>query len=93
MTTQRRTNKRMMTHPPVQATDRRAAQRVPAQIMVRFSTRDGFQHVGDGVALDLSESGCKIRSALVLPMGTFWDLHLTIPGLSDPVVTSKVRVV
>ena len=93
MTGQRRTGKRVTTHPPVQVPDRRAAQRVPVQIMVRFSATDSFQHVGDGVALDLSESGCKLCSAQVLPIGSFWDLYLTIPETSRPVLISEVRVV
>jgi len=93
MTGRRRTDKRVTTHPPVQAPDRRAAQRVPVQIMARFSATDSFQHVGDGVALDLSESGCKLCSAQVLPIGSFWDLYLTIPETSRPVLISEVRVV
>jgi hypothetical protein len=55
MAERQRIGKHVKTHPPVQATDRRAAQRVPVQIMVRFSATDSFQHVGHGVALDLSE--------------------------------------
>ena len=93
MTGRRRTGKRVTTHPPVQATDRRAAQRVPVRIMVRFSATNSFQHVGDGVALDLSESGCKLCSAQVLPIGSFWDLYLTIPETSRPVLISEVRVI
>jgi len=93
MTARRRTGKRATIHPPVQDTDRRASQRVPVQILVRFSAADSFQHVGHGVALDLSESGCKLCSALVLPMGSFWDLYLTIPETANPVLISKVRVV
>jgi hypothetical protein len=81
------------THPPIQASDRRAAQRVPVQISVRFSATDSFQHVGHGVAPDLSESGCKLCSALVLPKGSFWDLYLTMPEASSPVLISKVQVV
>jgi hypothetical protein len=93
MTGRRRTGKGVTTHSPVQVTDRRAAQRVPVQIMVRFSATDSFQHVGDGVALDLSESGCKLCSAQVLPIGSFWDLYLTIPETSHPVHISEVRVI
>ena len=92
MTGQRRTDKRVTTR-PVQATDRRSAQRVPVQIMASFSATDSFQHVGDGVALDLFESGCKLCSALVLPIGSFWDLYLTIPETSPPVLISGVRVI
>jgi len=61
--------------------------------MVRFSATDSFQHVGHGVALDLSESGCKLCSAHVLPIGSFWDLYLTIPETSRPVLISEVRVI
>jgi hypothetical protein len=93
MTGRRRTDKRVTTHPSVQAPDRRTAQRVLVQIMARFSATDSFQHVGDGVALDLSESGCKLCSALVLPIGSFWDLYLTIPETSPPVLISGVRVI
>ena len=93
MTGRRRTDKRVTTHPSVQAPDRRTAQRVLVQIMARFSATDSFQHVGDGVALDLSESGCKLCSALVLPIGSFWDLYLTIPEMSPPVLISGVRVI
>ena len=93
MTRRRRTGKRVTTHPPDQAIDRRAAQRVPVQIMARFSATDSFQHVGDGVALDLSESGCKLRSAQVLPIGSFWDLYLTVPETSRPVLISEIRVI
>jgi PilZ domain len=93
MTRRRRTDKQVATHPPVQAIDRRAAQRVLVQIMVRFSATDSFQHVGDGVALDLSESGCKLRSAEVLPIGSFWDLYLTVPETSRPVLISEIRVI
>jgi hypothetical protein len=93
MTGRRRTGKRVTTQPPVQVTDRRESQRVPVQLMVRFSATDSFQHIGDGVALDLSESGCKLCSTQVLPIGSFWDLYLTIPETSRPVLISEVRVV
>ena len=93
MAARRKTRTRATTHLPIQATDRRAAQRVPVQIMVRFSATDSFQHVGQGVALDLSESGCKLCSALMLPMGSFWDLYLTISETARPILISKVRVV
>ena len=93
MTELRRANTRLTTQPPVQATDRREAQRTPVQIMLRIATINSFQHVGDGAVLDLSESGCKLCSALVLPMGTIWDLYLTIPETSDPALILKVRVV
>jgi hypothetical protein len=93
MTERRQANKRLIPQPPVQATDRREAQRTPVQIKVRIATINSFQHIGDGAVLDLSESGCKICSALVLPMGSFWDLYLTIPETSDPVLILKVRVV
>ena len=93
MTGRRRTGKRVTTHSPVQASDRRSAQQVSVQIMVRFSATDSFQHVGDGVALDLSESGCKLCSTQTLPIGSFWDLYLTIPETSRPVLISEVRVI
>lgn len=93
MAGRRRTGKRVTTHPRVQATDRRAAQRAPVQLMVRVSATDCFQPIGDGVALDLSESGCKLCSAQVLPIGSFWDLELTIHETSPPILISEVRVV
>lgn len=93
MTRRRGTGKRLATNYPVQAIDRRAAQRVPVQMMVRFSTTDSFQRAGHGVALDLSESGCKLCSDPVLPIGSFWDLYLTVHETSSPVLISEVRVV
>jgi hypothetical protein len=82
------------THPPVPGTDRRATQRVPVQLMARFSATDSFQHIGDGVALDLSKSECKLCSTQVLLIGSFWDLYLTIlPETSRPVLISEVRVI
>jgi hypothetical protein len=89
----RRTDKQVTTHPPVQPTDCRAAQRVPVQISIRFSASDNFQHIGHGVALDLSESGCKLCSAQVLPIERFWNLYLTIPETSRLVLISEVRVI
>lgn len=93
MTGRRRSGKRVTKLPLVQATDRRAAQRVPVHLMVRFSATERFQHVGHGTALDLSESGCKLCSEQVLPIGSFWDLYLTIPETSRPILISEVRVV
>lgn len=93
MTGQRRTGKRVTTHPPAQAPDRRAAQRVPVQIAVRFSATESFQHVGNGVSLDLSESGCKLCSSQLLPIGSFWDLYLTTPEASRPILISEVLVI
>jgi len=93
MSGRRRTDKPVTTYPPIQAADRRVAQRVSVQIMVRFSATDSFQHAGVGVALDLSESGCKLCSAQVLPIGSFWDLYLTIHEMSPPVLISEVRVI
>ena len=93
MTGQRRTGKQVATRRPTQVTDRRAAQRVPVQLMVRFAATDSFQRAGHGVALDLSESGCKLCSTPVLPIGSFWDLYLTVHETSRPVIISEVRVV
>ena len=93
MTRRRGTGKRVTAYSPVQTSDRRSAQRVPVQIMVRFSATDSFQHVGDGVALDLSESGCKLCSTQTLPIGSFWDLYLTIPETSRPILISEIRVI
>ncbi|MBU6433221.1 MAG: PilZ domain-containing protein [Nitrospirae bacterium] len=61
--------------------------------MVRFSATDSFQHVGNGMALDLSESGFKLSGAELLPIGSFWDLYLTISGTPRPVLISEVRVI
>ncbi len=93
MTGRRRPGKRVTTHPPVQASERRAAQRVPVRLMVRFSATNHFQHVGHGTALDLSESGCKVCSTEALPIGSSWDLYLTIPAPSRPILVSEGRVI
>ena len=93
MAKRRRSGTEVTTHLPGQTTDRRAAQRVPVQLIVRLSATDHFQHVSHGVAIDLSERGCKISSTEALPIGSFWDLYLTIPGTSRPILISEVRVV
>jgi c-di-GMP-binding flagellar brake protein YcgR len=89
----RRIDKRVSAHPPVQATARRVARRIPVQIMVRFSAADSFKQVGDGVALDLSERGCKLRSTQAWPIGHFRALYLTIPETSRLVLISEFRVI
>ncbi|MDP1769753.1 MAG: PilZ domain-containing protein [Nitrospirota bacterium] len=93
MTERQRSGKRATIRPPVLPTDRRAAQRVPVQLIVRLSATDHFQHVSHGVALDLSERGCKISSTEALPIGSFWDLYLTIPETARPILISEVRIV
>ena len=93
MAKRRRSGTDVTTHLPDQTTDRRAAQRVPVQLIVRLSATDHFQHVSHGVALDLSERGCKISCMEALPIGSFWDLYLTIPETSHPILISEVRVV
>lgn len=93
MAKRRRSGTGVTNHLPGQATDRRAAQRVPVQLVVRLSATDHFQHVSHGVALDLSERGCKISSTEALPIGSFWDLYLNIPEASRPILISEVRVI
>ena len=89
----RRIDKRVSAHPSVHATARRVARRIPVQIMARFSAANSFKQVGDGVALDLSERGCKLRSTQALPIGHFRALYLTIPETSRLVLISEIRVV
>ncbi len=89
----RRIDKRVSAHPPVQATTCRVARRIPVQIMARFSAADRFKQVGDGVALDLSECGCKLRSIQTLPIGHFRALYLTIPETSRLILISEFRVI
>ena len=84
-----RIDKRVSAH----ATARRVARRIPVQIMARFSAADSFKQVGDGVALDLSERGCKLRSTQALPIGHFRALYLTIPETSRLVHISEFRVI
>jgi hypothetical protein len=93
VTGRRRSGKRTPTHHPVQATGRRAAQRLPVQLMVRLSATDRAQQIGEGTTLDLSKNGCKLCSAHVLPIGSFGDLYLTIHETSPPILISAVRAV
>ena len=89
----RRIDKRVSAHPSVQATARRVARRIPVQIMARFAAADRFKQVSDGVALDLSERGCKLRSTQELPIGHFRALYLTTPETSRLVLISEFRVI
>jgi hypothetical protein len=93
MTGQRRIDKQVSAPPPVEAAARRAARRIPVQIVARFSMADGFKQAGDGVALDLSERGCKLCSTQALPAGRFRALYLTIPETSRLVLISEFRVI
>jgi len=88
----RRAGKRATNDSEIQATDLRAAQRASVQVMVRFSATDRFQ-LGNGMALDLSETGCKICDTEILTTGGSWALYLTISETSRPVLISEVRVV
>ena len=87
----RRAGKRATNDSEIQATDLRAAQRASVQVMVRFSATDRFQ-LGNGMALDLSETGCKICDTEILSTGGSWALYLTISETSRPVLISEVRV-
>ncbi len=93
MTGRRQIDKRASAHLPVEATGRRVARRIPVQIMARFAAADSFKQASDGVALDLSERGCKLRSAQALPIGRFRALYLTIPETSRLVLISEFRVI
>jgi c-di-GMP-binding flagellar brake protein YcgR len=88
----KRAGKRATHDSEIQATDLRAAQRASVQVMVRFSATDRFQ-LGNGMALDLSETGCKICDTDILSTGGSWALYLTISETSRPVLISEVRVV
>jgi len=83
--------KRATNNSEIQATDLRAAQRASVQVMARFSATDRFQ-LGNGMALDLSETGCKICDTEILSTGGSWALYLTISETSRPVLISEVRV-
>ncbi len=89
----RRIDKGVAAHPSVHTTARRVARRIPVQIMARFAAADRFRQIGDGVALDLSERGCKLRSTQELPIGHFRALYLTIPETSRLVLISEFRVI
>jgi len=89
----RRIDKGVAAHPPVHATARRVARRIPVQIMARFSTADSIKQASDGVALDLSERGCNLCSVQALPIGHSQTLYLTIPETSRLVLISEFRVI
>lgn len=88
----RRAGKRARNDSEIQPTDIRAAQRASVQVVVRFSATDKFQ-LGNGMALDLSETGCKICDTKILSTGGSWALYLTISETSRPVLISEARVV
>ena len=88
---QRRAGKQATNDSDIQATDLRAAQRASVQVIARFSATDRFQ-LGNGMALDLSETGCKICNTEILSTGGSWALYLTISETSRPVFISEVRV-
>ncbi|NWF72080.1 MAG: PilZ domain-containing protein [Nitrospirae bacterium] len=87
----RRAGKRATNDSEIQPIDLRAAQRASVQIIARFSATDRFQ-LGNGIAVDLSETGCKISSTDILSTGGTWALYLTISETSRPALISEVRV-
>lgn len=92
MSGQRRNGKQMTTDTKAQITDLRTAQRASVQVVARFSATDRFQ-LGNGMTLDLSEIGCKLSSTERLPIGSSWNLYLTISETSRPVLISEVQVI
>jgi len=88
----KRAGKRATIDSKIQPTDLRAAQRASVQVMVRFSATDTFQ-LGNGMAHDLSETGCKICDTEILSAGGSWTFYLTISEASRPVLISEARVV
>lgn len=92
MSGQRRNGKKMTTDTKAQTTDLRTAQRASVQVVARFSATDRFQ-LGNGMTLDLSEIGCKLSSTERLPVGSSWNLYLTVSETSRPVLISAVQVV
>ena len=90
MSGRRRTGKGWTNNSEVQ--DFRAAQRASVKVMARFSATDRFQ-LGNGITIDLSETGCKICEEEILSTGDSWVLYLTISETSRPVLISEVRVV
>ena len=92
MSGQRRNGKQMTTDTKAQTTDLRTAQRASVQVVARFSATDRFQ-LGNGMTLDLSEIGCKLSSTERLPVGSSWNLYLTVSEASRPVLISEVQVV
>lgn len=92
MSGQQRNGKQVTTDRKAQITDLRTAQRASVQVVARFSATDRFQ-LGNGMTLDLSEIGCKLSSTERLPVGSSWNLYLTISETSRPVLISEVQVV
>jgi len=87
----RRAGRRATPDSEIQGTDLRAAQRASVQIIARFSATDRFQ-LGNGLALDLSETGCKISGTDILSAGSTWALYLTISETSRPALISEARI-
>lgn len=86
-------NREALGHSPGQAADLRITRRVPVQVPARFSATGHLQHVGDGLVLDLSENGCKLRNAQAVPLGAFRALYLTIPETSRLILISEIQVI
>ncbi|NOT21395.1 MAG: PilZ domain-containing protein [Nitrospiraceae bacterium] len=88
----RRVGKQAANDSKIQGTDLRGAQRASVEVVARFSATDRFQ-LGNGMAPNLSETGCKICCTETLSIGSTWALYLTISETSRPVLISEVRVV
>jgi PilZ domain len=86
-------DRQALAHSPGRAADLRTTRRVPVQVTTRFSATGNLQHVGDGVVLDLSENGCKLRNAQADPLSELRALYLTIPETSRLILISEIRLI
>ena len=61
---------------------RRSRTRVPVQYPVQLHSDD---NMGAGLLLNLSPSGCQVRSSLSLEPGTYVAVHINVPDNARPV--------
>ncbi len=61
---------------------RRSQPRVPVHYPVRLHSDD---NMGAGILMNLSPSGCQVRSTLPLETGTYVAVDITVPHQAQPV--------
>ena len=93
MTGRRRTDKRVTTHPQFRPL---TAGRLSGSLFrswFAFQQQIASNMLAMGWPLTCPRAGANSAAHWCCPIGSFWDLYLTIPETSRPVLISEVRVI
>jgi hypothetical protein len=85
MAKRREVNSRSRGSPWRTAIERRRAIRYPLQFHASFSweDEDGIMHQGEGLTRNVSEKGAFVDAAILPQIGSFVELHFSLPSVPD----------